>query len=205
MNDRLKRVCILVLVLLAAFDAPEDLGNPMNPLIWTIGPVINGRNYSRGMLLHPAANPGGGWYFDWPQADGVHYVTRAPIEAGRRSVRMTFEIQGEATFREVGGDGPGLMRLYIQRRGDNWSGAGAMASYRFWSPPFELKPGKHEMTHAFAPEQWTNVFGQADAAGLQVALADLENFGFTFGGRFAGHGAYAIGPARFVLTEYALW
>ena len=42
---------------------------------WTIGPTINGRNYSRGMPLHPS--PGlGGWYIDLPQAPGsLHYVT----------------------------------------------------------------------------------------------------------------------------------
>ncbi len=107
----MRRLSILVLVLLAAFDAPENLGNPMDPLTWTIGPIINGQNYSRGMLLRPTANPGGGWYFDFPQADGVHYVTRAPTEVGRRSVRMVFEIQGDATFKEVAGDGPGLVRL----------------------------------------------------------------------------------------------
>jgi hypothetical protein len=61
------------------------------------------------------------------------------------------------------------------------------------------------MGHVFAPELWTNVGGQTDAAGLQAALADLENVGFTFGGKFAGHGVYAVGSARFVLTEYALW
>lgn len=199
----MRRLSILVLVLLAAFDAPENLGNPMDPLTWTIGPIINGQNYSRGMLLRPTANPGGGWYFEFPQADGVHYVTRAPTEVGRRSVRMVFEIQGDATFKEVAGDCPGLVRLYIQRRGDNWSWN--RASYRFWSRPLELKPGKHEMGYVFAPELWTNVGGQTDAAGLQAALADLENVGFTFGGKFAGHGVYAVGSARFVLTEHALW
>jgi hypothetical protein len=199
----MRRLSILVLVLLAAFGAPESLGNPMDPLTWTIGPIINGRNYSHGMPLRPTANPGGGWYFDFPQADGVHYVTRAPTEVGRHSVRMVFEIQGDATFKEVAGDGPGLVRLYIQRRGDNWSWD--RASYRFWSRPLELKPGKHEMVYVFAPELWTNVGGQTDAAGLQAALADLENVGFTFGGKFAGHGVYAVGSARFVLTEYALW
>ena len=43
----MRRLSILVLVLLAAFDAPENLGNPMNPLTWTIGPIINGQNYSQ--------------------------------------------------------------------------------------------------------------------------------------------------------------
>ena len=99
----MRRLSILVLVLLAAFDVPENLGNPMDPLTWAIGPIINGQNYSHGMPLRPTANPGGGWYFDFPQADGVHYVTRAPTEVGRRSVRMVFEIQGDATFKEVAG------------------------------------------------------------------------------------------------------
>jgi hypothetical protein len=48
MSERfMRRLSILVLVLLAAFDAPENLGNPMNPLTWTIGPIINGQNYSQ--------------------------------------------------------------------------------------------------------------------------------------------------------------
>jgi hypothetical protein len=70
-SDFMRRPSILVLVLLAAFDAPETPRNPMDPLTWTIGPIINGRNYSHSMSFSPTANPGGGWYFDFPQADGV--------------------------------------------------------------------------------------------------------------------------------------
>jgi hypothetical protein len=156
------------------------------------------------MPLHPAAYGSGGWYFDFPQSDGVHYVTRTPIESGRNSARMNFKIQGDATFKEVDGSGPGMVRLFVQRRGDDWSGAGDKASYRFWSPPLMLKIATHQMQYTFAPEHWTNVFGQSDPRGLQAVLADLESVGFTFGGRFAGHGVYAVGTARFVLTEYSL-
>src|SRR6266702_2598677 len=98
MSERfMRRLSILVLVLLAAFDAPENLGNPMDSLTWTIGPIINGQNYSRGMLLRPTANPGGGWYFDFPQADGVHYVPTPPTAVRPCRLAMFLNIRADAT------------------------------------------------------------------------------------------------------------
>jgi hypothetical protein len=54
---------------------PVSTGNLMDPKAWTIGPDINGQNYSVGMPLNPAPHSEG-WSFDIPQAPGsVHYVT----------------------------------------------------------------------------------------------------------------------------------
>lgn len=52
----------------------------MDPGNWEIGPVINGRNYSRFMPAHPsAAKEGSAWVIEMPQPDvaagSVHYVT----------------------------------------------------------------------------------------------------------------------------------
>jgi hypothetical protein len=53
-----------------------------------------------------------------------------------------------------------------------------------------------------AGELWTNVVGQNDQAGFYATLGELEKIGFTFGGTFAGHGAYAVGQARFHIRQF---
>lgn len=69
-------------------------GLSLNPSLWTIGPIINGVNYSHGMPLHPSTD-GAGWSFDFPQSGGsVHYISTAIKQslAGKSTVRMTFNI-----------------------------------------------------------------------------------------------------------------
>lgn len=185
--------------------APPIPITPNNP--WTIGPIIGGVNYSKNMPLQPARDEAGWLYFDFPQSDGVHYVTRPATEPGRSSVALRFAIDGTATgFKEVdaAAAGPGMVRLFIQRRGDDWSGAGARVSYRFWSAPLTLMMGEMTLRAGFTSDQWTNVSGQQDPDGFQAALLDLESVGFTFGGMFAGHGAYAEGQARFYIREFTV-
>jgi hypothetical protein len=46
------------------------------------------------------------------------------------------------------------------------------------------------------------VVGQNDQAGFYATLGELEKIGFTFGGTFAGHGAYAVGQARFHIRQF---
>ena len=173
---------------------------------WTIGPIINGRSLSPGMPASLTAGPAGGWYFDFPQSpNSVHYVTRAPTEAARSGIRMSFEISGNVEFKEAdcGGvgcvPGPGMVRLYIQRCGDDWRATG----FRFWSPPLQLSDGALQMDYALDPS-WIGVYG-TDPGGFRAALSNLCAVGFTFGGMFAGHGVYATAAARFVLTNFELY
>jgi hypothetical protein len=169
---------------------------------WTAGPIINGVNYSSGVVM-------AGDVFTFPSGPpGVHYVTRYAKESAREKVAMRFAIEASegVKFLEVDSGlaepGPGKLRLYLQRCGDDWSSA--KASYRFWSAPVDLAAGEYSLVVWLTAANWTNVWGQQDAAGFAALLTELCNIGFTFGGQFAGHGAYATGPARFILKEYSL-
>jgi hypothetical protein len=101
--------------------------------------------------------------------------------------------------------------LFLQRRGDDWSGAGAREFYRWWSVGHvELTEGERELAARLAPDQWFSVFGKRGdqfgaAEQFTAAIADLEAVGLTFGGTFAGHGVLAVeGPARFTLMGYQI-
>ena len=166
--------------------------DPLDPWRWRI-------RYSPGMPPRPNAP----WHFDFPHADGIHYVTtRSDPIRGRSVMRMRFRIVGDATFKATQGDAPARVRLYMQRRGDNmqWD----HASYRFWSRPLDLAMGEYTLEEQLLPGRWTNVAGQHDEAGFWATLAEIENVGFTFGGIFAGHGVFAQGNARFQLLEFAV-
>lgn len=180
---------------------------------WTIGPIINGVNYSAGMPQQPT--PVGSWFaFTFPTAKpGVHAMTRATTAADARSlVGMTFDIDAQADirFHEVDHTGlpepgPGNARLFLQRRGDDWGGAQTgKSSYRFYSAPVALEGGTAGFQVPLTPDQWTNVDGINDPAGFASVLADLETVGLGFGGMFAMHGVYATGPAIFTLREFVL-
>ena len=198
---------VTLLVALLCIGFSQTVNPPAPPSIgpWTIGPVIGGKSLSPGMPISMSAGPTG-WYFDFPQTpNSVHYVTRAPTEAVRSGIRMSFEISGNAEFKEAdcGGvgcvPGPGMVRIYIQRCGDDWRTNG----FRFWSPPLQLSGGALQMDYALDPS-WSGVFG-TDPDGFRAALSNLCAVGFTFGGMFAGHGVYSTAPARFVLTNFELY
>ncbi len=182
--------------------------NPSNP--WTIGPIVNGVNYSAGMPAQPTANGDGTFSFDIPQdKPGVHGVTRPASESGRSQITLRFSVATAADFLEVdapdGNPLPGAVSLFLQRSGDDWGGPNSgKSSYRFYSQPFVLVPGEHTLAVTLSPEAWTNVDGQQDAAGFAAALADLATVGIGFGRRFAMHGVIATGPARFTIHEYTL-
>lgn len=192
---------IAAAVLLSACGGSNSPPPPPPPVssAWSAGPVINGVNYSAGVVF--SADGG----FNFPQAaPGIHYVTRAPT-SGRSGARLQFSITGDATFSEIDCGAPGCVpglgkvRLIVQRCGDDWQGA----DNRYWSPPVDLQIGQGLIDYDFGPA-WTNVAGAYNADGLQVTLGNLCSVGFTFGGMFAGHGSVATGSAYFIVNEYTL-
>jgi hypothetical protein len=109
---------------------PVSSGNLMDPKAWTIGPVINGQNYSVGMPLNPAPHSEG-WSFDIPQAPGsVHYVT-APYGSLTRKSALVLRYRIEADpgvvlhpTRFFGS--PSMLSLYFQRQGGQLECQGAL-------------------------------------------------------------------------------
>jgi hypothetical protein len=183
-----------------------------NPQSWVVGPFVRGRNYSKGVPLHPIARRGGGWHVDLPGAPGsVHAVTfrHGPL-AGKRRIVMRYRIEaarGARILAASDGRSGGAITLYFQRRGDNWSGRGRFETYR-WYATFATQsptPGDHVMV-ASLDGPWTAVEGSralTSAAAFRAALADADQVGFVLGGGDGyGHGIFATAPARLVVTDF---
>lgn len=185
---------------------PVLASHPMDPANWVIGPVVGGQNMSAGMPLHPTANISGGWFFDFPAAPGhVNAVTRAVTEPGRSVLKLVFSIEGDAQFVSTQDGGPGHITLFIQRRGDDYTAS--KPSYRFFGGSTKLAAGEIAIELPLTSDNWSNVFGQRDAVGLQALLADMAVIGMVFGNPAAGataHGMHVTGSARLVCKEFRL-
>jgi hypothetical protein len=95
--------------------------------------------------------------------------------------------------------------LLVWRAGDDLSGAGAYASYRFFShQTVPLQPGQQTLSVTLDPRLWINVWGHTDADGFAAALNNVQYMGFTFGGNyFAGHGVWTTsGSASFKVKNF---
>ncbi|HEY0164372.1 MAG TPA: hypothetical protein VGB39_03255 [Sphingomicrobium sp.] len=229
----MKAAPVLLALLVAALTGSSSAGaarpapaiNPMDPSVWEIGPVIGARNYSVNMPPSPSAHPAGGWYFDIPypnaEAGHVHYVTfKHGSLYGKSRIVMRYRLEMGEGVRLVPAKEPAtthyqpLLTMYLQRRGDDWSGTGKYEAYRWWATfatvtpiPRALPTGEHELSVPL-DGRWTAVqtsTATTNPNGFRAALRDTERVGFTFGGGDGyGHGVYATGPARFVVTHFAI-
>jgi hypothetical protein len=209
---------LAALVLLAdcgdkASASADSAAGASNPAAWTVGPIIRGRNYSKGVALHPFPRRGGGWQIELPQAPGsVHYVTfrHGPL-SGKRRIVMRYRIEADPGVRFVAasdGKSAAMITLYFQRAGDNWSGRGRFESYR-WYATFAtqtpLAPGDHLMA-APLDGRWTAVettTAPSNPAAFRAAIAAADQVGFVLGGGDGyGHGIFATGPARLIVTDF---
>lgn len=150
----------------------------------------------------------GTFYFDFPTKDGVHYVYRAGSAALGQTITMTFSLAGDGTLVPTQGTTP-YVTLYLQRAGDNMSGAGAYEFYRFWSGATKLTgAGDYTVSVPLTYNIWTGVMGRSDQNGFAACLANLQNIGFTFGDPGAGasgHGVYVTnGTMRFTLKNFTI-
>jgi hypothetical protein len=214
----LLRLGLVALTLLGACAAgAQTISRPvagfLNPSAWTIGPIIRGRNYSQGMPLHPSPGPGAGWHFDIPQAPGsVHYVTfqHGPL-TGKRRIVMRFRVDADPSARIMPATAPqmpSIVTLYFQRSGDNWSGRGRFETYRWYATFASLTPisrGEHEIV-APLDANWTAVqtsSARTNPLAFRDALAEADQVGFVLGGGDGyGHGVFAAGRARILVTAF---
>jgi hypothetical protein len=187
--------------------------NALDPSAWEIGPIIRGRNYSQGVPLRPTARRGGGWYIDLPRAGGsVHYVTFPHGSlAGKSRIVMRYRIEAARGVQIVPATAPQLpsiITLYFQRAADTWSGRGRFEAYRWYATFASQSPitaGEHVLVAPLSGN-WTAVERstvQSDRRAFQEALLNADRVGFVLGGGDGyGHGVYATGPARLVVTEF---
>lgn len=101
-----------------------------------------------------------------------------------------------------------MITPYFQRSGDNWSGRGRFEAYR-WYATFAthapIRPGTNEIV-APLDGLWTAVetsSARTNPAAFQAALARADQVGFVLGGGDGyGHGVFATGPARLIVTDF---
>jgi hypothetical protein len=177
---------------------------------WEVGPVIDGKDYSQGVPLHPIADDQG-WHIDLPQSDGVHYVTRQfGSLAGKTRITIRYSVEAADGVKIVPSTDPNLPSLgptlYFQRSGDDWSTDG----WRWWATfttPAPIQPGEYEIT-AQLDGPWTSVETETAAnspADFAAAKQNAGRVGFTLGGGTGyGHGVYATGQARIVVTAFSI-
>ena len=182
---------------------------------WEIGPIIRGRNYSQGMPLRPTQRRDGGFHIDLPRPPGsVHYVTfpHGPL-TGKTRIVMRYRVEAEPGVRIAppsSPGGPAMITLYFQRAGDTWSGRRGFEAYR-WYATFAthspIVPGTHVMVAPLAAN-WTAVetsSAKTNPGAFRDALADAERVGFVLGGGDGyGHGVFATGRARLVVTDFRI-
>lgn len=159
---------------------------------WVIGPIINGKNYSKGLPLRPEPTAGG-WRLVVPERGEPHYITRNGTVRGRIAIR--YRVTG--TFRAVEGGNPSLS-LHFQCKGDNWSAKGEHESRRWYSlAEFPLVEGEHTATAELVPEQWVSVMGQSGPAEFAAALTSIARVGVVMGGpNGRGHGVRGPGTVE---------
>jgi len=181
--------------------------------VWTIGPIIKGRNYSQGVPLQPTRNRAGGWYIDIPGAPGsVHYVTFPHGSlAGKSRIRMRFKVDlapGAQIVPLTAPQAPSMLTLYFQRAGDGWSIKRGFEDFR-WYATFAtltpITPGEHEIV-APLTANWTAVQSSSarnNPGGFAAAVNNADQVGFVLGGGDGyGHGVFATGPARITVTTF---
>jgi hypothetical protein len=165
------------------------------------------------MPLHPSARRGGGWQIDLPQSPGsVHYVPvgHGPL-TGKRRIVLRYRIEAAPGVRIVPPSAPqgaGMITLYFQRAGDSWSGRGRFETHRWYATFASQSPitaGEHVLVAPLSGN-WTAVersSARSEARAFQDALLHVDRVGFVLGGGDGyGHGVFATGPARLVVTDY---
>lgn len=182
---------------------------PVSPTIsmlanaWYFGPIINGKNSSPNCPANPMQE-GAGWGFDFPQADGAHYLCDAVNMAlgGTMTAKFTISGTGKLLVPPNGGTSAPKARLYFQKAGDDWFSNG----FRFWSTPSTLEDGDHELVIPLDFAHWSGVRGNTyeTQATFDAARANVVNVGITFGADFAGHGLYASGPVHFSMKSFTV-
>ena len=181
---------------------------PFPASAWEVGPVINGRNYSRGPL-RPSPSGAGLTVAIGPQAE-PHYVTfRHGSLRGKRQIRLRFRVEGPRGAIIYGAKcstgSPSGVTLFFQREDDDWTTDGG----RWWATFATVSlNGPMGETEIVAPldGRWTSVVAMTAANSpneFAAAKAYAGRVGFTFANcQGFGHGARATMPVRFVVTRF---
>lgn len=177
---------------------------------WEIGPMIGGRNYSRGPT-RPSLSAAGLSVAIGPDAE-PHYVSfRHGSLQGKRRIRMRFRVEGPSGAIIYGAKcptgTPSGVTLFFQRGDDDWASDGG----RWWATFATVSlAGPKRETEIIAPlnANWSSVLSMTAAnhpAEFAAAKAATGRVGFTFANcEGFGHGARATMPVRLVVTRFEI-
>ena len=131
--------------------------------------------------------------------------------AGKHRIVMRYRVEtapGARIVPRTDPNAPSIITLYFQQRGDNWSGRGPFETYRWYATfakQMPISPGTHEIVAPFSGK-WTAVMtssSYSNPGGFRRALANADQVGFVLGGGDGfGHGVFATGPARIIVTDF---
>lgn len=171
---------------------------------WYIGPIVDGKNYSEGMPSKPTLQ-GQGWVISFPRTGGVDAVIKdsPPSLVGAKALVMKYTVTGGGFLATDESNVAGRVGICLQRKGDNWSGAGAYQQYRLYSTARPLlTSGAFTLTVPLVAGKLTDVAGKpASQAAIDSVVANLDNYSVVFGGSFASHGVYATQPSAFTMLS----
>lgn len=157
----------------------------------------------------------------------IDYVTMAsPALNAGQTITLTGSIaaSADAVFNHftatdnTAAGHPSACRIFFSERGDNLSGQGAYAYYRWWAnDPADvvLQNGTFSVSAVLSPGAgggWTSVEGEqatnsaAATAGFAQAMANPDQIGFTCGGGYYyGHGVnMSSGTGTMTVTAYTV-
>jgi hypothetical protein len=146
-----------------------------------------------------------GWYFDFPDKDGVHMVM-VPYHANKphKTLSITYRvsvISGTPKFVPVDPCEPNeaaSFRPMLERQGDMM--VASQEFYRFWGAPTKLvADGQiHTVSFPLVWDKWTGVFGKSNQGEFDAMMKNLMAVGITYGGCMGAHGDLVTGgKARF--------
>lgn len=186
----------IVLAAFALYSCGDDNPSPRPlPTGWTA-------EFSRGCLIQ-------GNVITIPLTDGCHYITKASgalTSISEIQMRYKVEMEGEIkpssdpAFPSVG------PTIYFQVCNDDMRTDGN----RWWATfasPMPIVAGDFSIV-APMKAKWTSVIKMNsidNAAAFQKARANVCRIGFTLGGGTGyGHGVFATGPAKIIITSFTV-
>lgn len=190
-------IALLVIGALLASKGGKRKGDAPKPAPTARGWAIG---YSPGMSQRDLVPTATGWRIAIQTRPDhhLHYVQNFQPPALRVGGQITVRLRvtGGPCIPQESPDAQATASLLIQRKGDDWTARGEMASYRWYSrEQIPLTEGEHVIAVTLTPSQWGDVYGGQNARLFADAIAHLDNIGIVFGsagGR--GHGVYATAP-----------
>lgn len=182
---------------------------PAGP-IWSTGP-----NPSDDAVLTTFRHPGTveipncstGKWLKYVTVSSAHFTK--PLGGIYNTVYLVYQLNGSGTL--VARDGGAVVgvRPYFQRRGDNRTGEGVYAAYRWWGTKSILQFNVQTAVYTYLHRNyWVAVYNSSPYATIQAfeeARADPVVVGFTFGANTAGHGiCVRNGYASFTVFTYGI-